>query len=175
MAETFDILTYPNEFLKKKARQVQNVDGETQLIIDRMATTMYTAPGVGLAAIQVGIDLSIVIFDISPKDEGPDLQVLINPVIVETNGSTVSENEGCLSVPDYRANVKRPEFVCVDALDRNGKPVQLEASDLLAVVLQHEIDHLNGVLFIDRISSLKRNMYKKRVEKQIKKNERKKA
>lgn len=175
MVELFEILTYPNEFLKKSSRQVENIDEDIQLIIDRMAATMYHAPGVGLAAIQVGIDLSIIVYDISAKDEEPDLQVLINPVIVESSGSTVTENEGCLSVPDLQANVKRHEFVRVNALDRHGNSVQLEAKDLLAIVLQHEIDHLNGVLFIDRISSLKRNMYKKRVKKQIKRNERKKA
>ncbi len=121
-----------------------------------------------LAAIQVGINKSLLIYDISPRDEKRSLQVLINPRIIESEGSTISEDEGCLSVPDFKANVKRAASVFVEGFDNKEKPLRLEAEGLLAVVLQHEIDHLNGILFIDRISSLKRGMYKRRVKKNLK-------
>ena len=163
-----EILTYPDKFLRKTTKPVEVVDDEIQKIIDDMAETMYDAPGTGLAATQVGIDKSIIIYDVAPAEEKPKLDVLINPKIVEMSGSTVSENEGCLSVPDFRADVKRSAFVRVEGLDRNGQPVTIETDDFTAVVLQHEIDHLNGVLFIDRISALKRELYKRRVRKQLK-------
>ena len=162
-----EILTYPHKFLRKTTQPVETVDDDIQKIIEDMAETMYDAPGTGLAATQVGIDKRIIIYDVAPMDEKPQLQVLINPEILEMEGSTVSENEGCLSVPDYRADVKRAAFVKAKGLDRNGNPVTIETDDFLAVVLQHEIDHLNGILFIDRISSLKRELYKRRVRKQI--------
>jgi len=128
---------------------------------------MYEAPGVGLAAIQVGHDKSLLIYDVAPRDEKRDLQVLINPRIVSSEGTMISEDEGCLSVPDFRSDVKRASQILVEGIDREGKPLRLEAEGLLAVVLQHEIDHLNGTLFIDRISSLKRQMYKRRVKKSL--------
>ena len=163
-----EILTYPDKFLRKTTQPVETVDDEIRKIIEDMAETMYDAPGTGLAATQVGIDKSIIIYDVGPMEERPQLEVLINPKIVEMRGTTVSENEGCLSVPDYRADVKRAAFVRAEGLNRNGDPVTIETDDFLAVVLQHEIDHLNGVLFIDRISSLKRELYKRRVRKQMK-------
>lgn len=163
-----EILTYPDKFLRKTTQPVETVDDEIRKIIDDMAETMYDAPGTGLAATQVGIDKSIIVYDVAPPDEKPRLDVLINPRIVEMEGSTVSEDEGCLSVPDYRADVKRAAYVRVEGLDRNGEPVTIETDDFTAVVLQHEIDHLNGILFIDRISSLKRELYKRRVRKQMK-------
>jgi len=160
-----DILTYPNKKLRQPARPVENIDGKIQQIIDDMAETMYDAPGLGLAAIQIGIDRSIIIYDISPRDEDRHLDVLINPRITHSEGTQLSEQEGCLSVPDFKANVKRAAAIQVEALDREGNPITIETQDFPAIVLQHEIDHLNGVLFIDRISSLKRNMYKRRVKK----------
>ena len=163
-----DIRTYPDKFLRHPTKPVDNIDGALQEIIDNMATTMYQAPGIGLAAIQVGIDQSILVYDVSPGDEARSLEVLINPRIISREGQVVSENEGCLSVPDFRADVKRDASVLVEGFDREGNPVRIEAHDLLATVLQHEIDHLNGVLFIDRISSLKRELYKRRVRKQLK-------
>jgi peptide deformylase len=162
------IHTYPDDILRKKTQSVQNIDGATQKIIDRMSETMYAAPGVGLAAIQVGIEDSILVYDIAPRDDARDLHVVINPKIIESDGEIISENEGCLSVPDYRADVKRAKMVLVEGVDRDGNPLRIEAEDFLATVLQHEIDHLNGTLFIDRISKLKRELYKKRVRKQIK-------
>ena len=164
-----DILTYPDKRLRHKAAPVEIVDDEVQNIIADMAETMYNAPGVGLAAVQVGIDKRIIIYDISGPENEPKLAVLINPVIVESEGTQLSESEGCLSVPDFRSDVKRFERVKVEALDRNGQPGHIEADGLYAIVLQHEIDHLDGVLFIDKISALKREMYKRKVKKALKK------
>lgn len=163
------IVTFPDGFLKKPTKEVQNIDGALQKVIDDMADTMYAAPGIGLAAIQVGIDRSILIYDVSPPEENRLLQVLINPRIIESEGSFISENEGCLSVPDFRADVRRAERVLVEGVDREGAPLRLESEGFMAVVLQHEIDHLNGTLFIDRISSLKRELYKRRIKKQLRK------
>ncbi|UCD79840.1 MAG: peptide deformylase [Desulfobacterales bacterium] len=163
-----DILTYPNKFLSEPTKPLENIDGQVQEMIDQMAATMYDAPGIGLAAIQVGWDKSLLIYDISPRDENRSLHVLINPKIVTKEGEMVSENEGCLSVPDFRADVKRAANITVEGHDREGKPVRMDAEGLLAIVLQHEIDHLNGTLFIERISSLKRQMYQRRVKKQMK-------
>ncbi len=163
-----EIKTYPDIFLSKPTKQIENIDGNIQLLIENMAATMYEAPGVGLVAIQVGQDKSLLVYDVAPKDEKRELQVLINPKIVSSEGTMISEDEGCLSVPDFRANVKRASQVLVEGLDREGKPVQIEAEGLLALVLQHEIDHLNGTLFIDHISSLKRQIYKRRVKKSLK-------
>jgi peptide deformylase len=133
-----------------------------------MAATMYQAPGVGLAASQVGIGQSFFIYDIAPREDGQDLHVLVNPKIVTREGEIISENEGCLSVPDFRADVKRAERILVEGVDREGNPLRFEADGLLAIVIQHELDHLNGTLFIDRISALKRQMYKRRVLKELK-------
>lgn len=165
---TFKIYTYPDKFLSKPVKPVTNIDGATQDIINGMAETMYRAPGVGLASIQIGIDMSILVYDVAQRDGNPELNVLINPKIIDSQGEIISENEGCLSVPDYRSDVKRAEFVQVEGLDRDGNPIRFEVDNFLATVLQHEIDHLNGTLFIDRISKLKRELYKKRVRKQLK-------
>ena len=139
-----------------------------QSLIDRMADTMYIAPGVGLAAVQVNVDQSLLVYDIAPREEERDLHVLINPKIVQAEGEIISEDEGCLSVPEFRANVKRSQHILVEGVDREGKPLRFEAEGMLAIVLQHEIDHLNGTLFIDRISKLKRQIYTRRVKKMIK-------
>ena len=163
-----EILTYPNKFLSNPTKQIKNIDGELQKLIDDMTSTMYEAPGVGLAAIQVRQDKSLLVYDVSPKDEGRSLQVLINPRIISREGTVISEEEGCLSVPDFRADVKRASLILVEGIDREGKPLRIEAEGLLSLVLQHEIDHLNGKLFIERISSLKRQMYKRGVKKSLK-------
>lgn len=162
------ILTYPDPFLKKKASPVEHIDGTLQSVIDDMAATMYAAPGVGLAATQVGIGRQFLVYDIAPRDQERDLHVLINPRIVTGEGQIISENEGCLSVPDFRADVKRFAHILVEGADRNGKPLRFEAEGMLALVIQHELDHLNGTLFIDHISALKRQLYKRRVQKEIK-------
>lgn len=166
-----DILTYPDKFLKQPTKPVENIDGALQELIDNMEKTMYIAPGVGLAAIQVGIDKSMLIYDISPQGEDRSLNVLVNPRIIENEGEILSENEGCLSVPEYRSDVKRFSSILVEAYDRHEKPLRFEAHDFLSIVLQHEIDHLNGKLFIDRISPLKRQLYTRRIRKQIKRGE----
>lgn len=163
-----DILTYPDKILKQQTTPVANIDGALQAVIDDMATTMYHAPGVGLAAPQVGIGRSFIVYDVATREEGQRLQVLINPRIVASEGEIISENEGCLSIPDYRADVKRAELVLVEGVDRDGNPLRFEANGLLSIVIQHELDHLNGTLFIDRISALKRQLYKRRVNKEIK-------
>jgi peptide deformylase len=162
------IVTYPDTFLSGQAKKVENIDGKIQKIIDDMASIMYEAPGIGLAAMQVGIDKSIIIYDIAQTDKKRSLQVLINPRIITSEGSTISEKEGCLSVPDFRADVKRADLVLVEGIDRKERPVRIEAHGLHAIVLQHEIDHLNGILFIDHISGLKKRLYKNRVKKKLK-------
>jgi peptide deformylase len=136
-------------------------------MIDQMASTMYDAPGVGLAAIQVGWDKSVLIFDISPSDQNRSLQVLINPRIIDQEGEILSENEGCLSVPEFKADVKRYASILVQGVDREGRPLELEAQGMLAIILQHETDHLKGKLFIDHVSALKRQLYTRRMKKKL--------
>jgi peptide deformylase len=162
-----EILTYPNKILLHPTKPLENIDGEVQEMIQNMARTMYEAPGIGLAAIQVGWGKSLLIYDVSPRDENRDLKVIVNPKIIASEGEILSEDEGCLSVPDFRADVKRASQILVEGLDREGSPLKIEAEGLLAIVLQHEIDHLNGTLFIDHISALKREMYKRRIKKQL--------
>jgi peptide deformylase len=164
-----EIVTYPETILSRPTRPIENIDDNIQKLIENMTQTMYQAPGIGLAAIQVGVNKSLMIYDISPKDEKRSLQVLINPRIVSSEGSVLSEDEGCLSVPDFRSDVKRAAAVIVEGFDRNEKPVRIDAEGFLAIVLQHEIDHLNGILFIDRISALKRGIYKRKVLKNLRK------
>ena len=166
--DNLKILTYPNKTLSLPTTPLDNIDGKVQEMIDGMANTMYEAPGIGLAAIQVGWNKSVLIYDISPREESRSLQVLVNPKIITQEGQIISENEGCLSVPDFRADVKRSEFISVEGHDREGKPIRVDAEGILAIVLQHEMDHLNGTLFIERISSLKRQMYKRRMKKKLK-------
>ena len=161
------ILTYPDMVLRERAEPVTNIDGKTQKLIDDMAETMYQAPGIGLACNQIGEPCRIIIFDISTKDEPNNLVVVINPEIVEAEGMIVDE-EGCLSVIDYKADVKRAARVTVTGVDREGNPIELKKEGLPAVVLQHEIDHLNGLLFIDHISRLKRELYKRKLRKILK-------
>ena len=166
-----EILTYPDDFLRQPTQNVETIDDRVQEIIENMAETMYQAPGVGLAAIQAGIDESIIVYDPDADPDKRDYKTLINPKIISSEGETVSENEGCLSVPDFRSDVKRAESVVVEGLDRTGKAVRINANGLLSVILQHEIDHLRGILFIDRISPLKRELYKKKRRKALKHSE----
>lgn len=162
------ILTYPDSFLTRTAKPVEKIDQSVQTIIDKMIVTMYESQGVGLAAVQVGIDMRLIICDVSQAKGEKKPQVFINPEIVSCSGKAVSENEGCLSLPDFRADVKRAASVFVVGLNQKGESLEVEANGLLSMALQHEIDHLNGVLFIDRISCLKRNFYKKKIAKQLK-------
>ena len=162
-----EILTYPNPFLTQATKPLKNIDGKVQEMITKMADTMYAAPGIGLAAIQVGWGKRLLIYDIAPRDEKRELNVIINPKIIASEGEIVSEDEGCLSVPEFRSDVKRAARLLVEGVDREGDPLRLEAEELLAIVLQHEIDHLNGTLFIDHISALKREMYKRHIKKKL--------
>ncbi len=161
-----EVLRYPNPVLKSKAILVKEIDSELRSLINDMAETMYASSAVGLAAPQVGKLLRVAVVDVTPKAEGKNLIVLINPKIVAKEGETVLE-EGCLSVPDYREKVKRWARVKVEALDQEGKIREIEGEGLLSIALQHETDHLNGMLIIDRISSLKRSIFKKTMKKQL--------
>lgn len=161
-----EIRRYPDEVLKKKASPIQDIDGRLQRLIDDMVETMYAAPGVGLAAPQVGVSKRLIVFDVSTREESHPLIVLVNPEIVEAEG-TIDSEEGCLSVPHYSAVVKRAERVAVRGLDREGNPFEIEGTNLVARVLQHEIDHLDGVLFVDRLSIIKREFFKKRYQKLV--------
>lgn len=160
------VITYPDPVLRSPAEPVSNIDGKLQSLIDDMAETMYSAPGIGLASNQVGEPCRLFIFDISPKDQPRKLVVVINPKIVEREGSVTSE-EGCLSVVDYSAEVKRAQCITVEGLDREGNPITIREEGLGAVVLQHEIDHLDGTLFIDHLSRLKRELYKRRLRRAL--------
>jgi len=159
-----EIKKYPAAVLKKKAAPVEKIDDDLQQLIDDMVETMYAAPGIGLAAPQVGESKRLAVIDVSSKDEKYPLIVLINPRIVRTEGEIEFE-EGCLSVPEYTAKVKRFENLVVNCLDREGREVEIEAGGLLSIAMQHEIDHLDGILFIDRISPIKREFFKKRYRK----------
>lgn len=159
---TLEILTFPDARLRNKAKPVPAVTDETRLTIDDMFETMYAAPGIGLAAIQVNIPLRIIVIDISDKHDSP--LCLINPEILLRDGEEQME-EGCLSVPGFYEQVTRAEKIRVRALNRDGKPFELDADGLLGVCIQHEIDHLEGKLFVDYISSLKRQRIRKKLEK----------
>ncbi|QFI39633.1 peptide deformylase [Moritella marina ATCC 15381] len=162
-----EVLHFPDDRLKKIAQPVQEITPATQIIIDNMLETMYAEEGIGLAAVQVDILQRIVVIDVSGKRDEP--LILINPEITEKNGDTGIE-EGCLSVPESRAFVPRAESVTVTALDRDGNKFTLEAHDLLAICLQHEVDHLNGKLFIDYLSPLKQQRIRKKLEKLARQN-----
>lgn len=153
--------------MREQAREITELNAELQRLIDDMAETMYAAPGLGLAANQVGVLHRLIVFDVAHRDGGPrDLKVIINPCITQAEGELTHE-EGCLSVADFSAEVRRHARVTVKGLDREGKPVKITGEGLLAVVLQHEVDHLDGMLFIDRISRLKRGIYLRRLKKQV--------
>lgn len=158
------ILTYPNPLLKKKSAPVSIITDSVRELVRDMAETMYAAPGIGLAAPQVGALQRIIIIDISGKNEPPDLIVAINPTIIHSEGEAYEE-EGCLSVPDYAANVRRHASVTVKALDLEGAERIWQAEDLLAIAFQHEIDHLEGVLFVDHLSALKREIFQRKARK----------
>jgi len=162
-----DIKKYPEGVLKNKAIAVDKNDRDLQCLIDDMVETMYAAAGIGLAAPQVGVGKRLIVVDIGDREDGGGLIVLFNPEIVVAEGLIDSE-EGCLSVPQYIAHLKRAERVIVRGLDREENPVEIKADGLLARALQHEIDHLDGVLILDRISAIKREFYNKRYLKSLK-------
>ena len=159
-----EILEYPDPRLREVAKPVAAVTPEIQALIDDMAETMYAAPGVGLAANQIGVDLRIFVLDCAGEDEPSDFRVFINPEIFEKDGQVVW-NEGCLSFPGVSEEIKRAEHVKVRALDRDGKSFEVEAHGLLAVAIQHETEHLDGVLMIDKLSALKKRMMGRKLAK----------
>jgi peptide deformylase len=155
------ILTWPDPELKKKSAPVMVINEKIRELVKDMTETMYDAPGVGLAAPQLGVHQRVIIIDVSAKEEPPDLIVAINPVIVHAEGESYEE-EGCLSVIKYAANVRRHASVVVKALSLDGEEKTYRAEELLAVAFQHEIDHLDGILFVDHLSPLKREIFRRK-------------
>jgi len=155
------ILTYPDPELKKKSAPVVVINDVVRELVKDMAETMYHAPGIGLAAPQIGIHQRVIVIDLTSHDETPDLIVAINPIIVHAEGEAYEE-EGCLSVPKYAANVRRHARIVVKGLDLDGNEQTWRAEDLLAIAFQHEIDHLDGILFVDHLSPLKRDLFQRR-------------
>ncbi len=157
-----EILVYPDPRLREVASAVEQVDDEIRTLIDDMAETMYAAPGVGLAATQIGVPLRVFVIDIASEEEPSNLLTFVNPELMGREGSQ-TYREGCLSFPGVSEDVKRAARVRVRALDRDGKPFELEATGLLAVAVQHENDHLDGELMIDRVSPLRRRLMSRRL------------
>jgi peptide deformylase len=159
------ILTAPDPRLKAVSKAVDKVDAETRRLIDDMTESMYAADGIGLAAVQIGVPKRIIVMDLDQKDGKKNPRVFVNPKILWASNELATFEEGCLSVPDIWEDVERPAKIKAEHLDRDGKPVLLEADGLLATCLQHEMDHLEGVLFIDHISRLKRSMALRKLQK----------
>jgi len=158
------IRIYPDKVLREKARPVEAVTPDIQQLVDDMAETMYAAPGVGLAANQVGVLLRVFVIDIASDDEPSDLRVFINPRILDRHGEVVWK-EGCLSFPGVSENVERAERVVVQALDRNGESFTLEADGLLAIAIQHEYEHLDGELMIDHLGPVRKRLVQRKLQK----------
>jgi len=158
-----EILHFPDPRLRIRAKSLAAVTDATRALIKDMLETMYAAPGIGLAATQVGVDQRVIVVDVS--EDGDESMAFINPEILSQEGSEVMQ-EGCLSVPGVYEEVERAERIRVRALDRDGRQVEFDADGLLAVCIQHEVDHLNGKLFVDYLSELKRKRIKKRIEKE---------
>lgn len=165
------ILVLPEPLLRKVSDPVPEVDAAVRALVDDMFETMYEAPGIGLAAIQIGVPKRIVTIDLARKEEPPARQVFINPEIVWASEDLSSYEEGCLSIPSLYEEVERPARIRVRYLDVDGKPQEIEADGLLATCLQHEIDHLEGKLFVDRLSRLKRERALKRWQKARREND----
>lgn len=161
-----DIILHPNDVLNQKATPVDAVDAHIQQLVDDMVDTMYDAPGIGLAAPQVGVLHRITVIDVSGKEDPPELNVFINPKIVHAEGDIVWE-EGCLSIPGVYEKVRRANQIVVQALDRDGQEFELQADGLLSVCIQHEIDHLDGILFLEHLSPLKRRLLLKKYRKHL--------
>lgn len=160
------IVTAPDPRLREVSKPVDVVDDALRALMDDMLETMYDANGIGLAAIQVGEPLRVIVMDLAREEEEPEPRYFVNPVIVNPSEETKPYEEGCLSVPDFYDEVDRPAQCVVEYLDYNGKAQRLEAEDLLAVCIQHEMDHLDGVLFIDHLSRLKRERILKKIKKE---------
>ena len=158
-----EIIKYPDELLKMKSAELETIDNAVLSFIGDLVETMRASPGVGLAAVQVGKPVRVIAVDVTPGNPGHGLIVLINPVITASSGSKTGR-EGCLSVPEYTANITRAASVTVTGLDIDGRQTVIESGGFEAVALQHEIDHLDGVLFIDRITSMKRDLFKRKIK-----------
>ena len=163
-----EIIKLPDKRLRLVSEPVKKVDAGTRKLVDDMFETMYAAPGIGLAAIQVGVAKRVVTMDLSKKEEERAPQVFINPEITWASEEKATREEGCLSIPDYYEEVERPERIKVKYLDLDGKAHEIEANGMLATCLQHEIDHINGTLFIDHLSKLKRDRITKKFAKAAK-------
>ena len=157
------IVIEPDPILRKKSENLEKVDNDIRKLLDEMLKTMYAAPGIGLAAVQIGILKRLVVIDISKEDQKKNPLFLINPVITYKSKNTSVYEEGCLSLPGHFAEIERPSQCSVDYIDYNGKEKKLKADGLLATCIQHEVDHLNGVLFIDYLSKLKKDMIIKKL------------
>jgi len=162
---TLPIITLPDPKLRLVSAPVEKVDAELLKLADDMLETMYDAPGVGLAAVQVGVLKRLLVIDVSDDEDQPKPMTFINPEILKVGDTTRVHEEGCLSIPDFRVDIERPATITVGYLDREGKPQELTADGLLATALQHEIDHLNGKLIIDFLSRLKRDIVVRKFKK----------
>ena len=162
------ILYVPHPILRKKSLLVEKVDGDIQKLMDDMLETMYLAPGIGLAAIQVGVPKRVIVMDLARKDEPKNPMYFINPEIITKSKDSLAYEEGCLSVPGQFAEITRPSNCYIKYLDYYGQPQELKAEGLLATCIQHEIDHLEGILFIDYLSKLKKTMIVKKLSKEKK-------
>jgi len=166
-----EILKYPHPTLKKRSEMVSRIDENVKKLINDMRETMRAAGGIGLAACQVGVSRRVIVLDVSPTDPQHSFFALINPEIISEEGETDQE-EGCLSVPEYLEKIRRKEKVCVKGLSPEGKEIEIRGDGILAIALQHEIDHTNGILILDRVSRLKREIYRNRLKKEKRKEER---
>jgi len=165
-----EILKYPHPILRKRSKEVARVDEEARKLIDDMRETMYQAGGIGLAACQVGVSQRVIVLDVSPIDPQHSFFALINPEIIFEEGE-IDHEEGCLSVPDCLEKVRRKERVCVRGLSPERMEIEVKGDGILAIALQHEIDHINGVLILDRMSRLKREIYRNKLKKEKRKEE----
>ena len=163
-----EILTEPNKILRQKSSIVEKVDKDIQKLMDDMLETMYAAPGIGLAAIQVGVAKRIIVLDIAPKDSPRNPMCFVNPEILKKSENNSTYEEGCLSVPGQFAEIDRPEKCHIKYLDYYGEQKEIKAEGMLATCIQHEMDHLEGILFIDYLSKLKKSMIIKKLSKQKK-------
>ena len=159
-----EIMTYPNATLTRRSEEVEKVDGKIKKLISDMVDTMYANEGVGLAAPQVGVSKRVIVVDARPFDPSTSLICMVNPEVVSEGGEVLHE-EGCLSVPECVEGIKRREWIKIRGLDERGRDIEVEGKGMLAIVLQHEIDHLNGRVVLDRMSRIKRDLYKKRLQK----------
>jgi len=166
-----EILKYPHPTLKKRSEAVSRIDEDVKKLIHDMRETMCASGGIGLAACQVGVSRRVIVLDVSPMDPQHSFFALVNPEVVSGEGE-IDHEEGCLSVPEYLEKIRRKEKVCVKGLSSEGKEIEIKGDGILAIALQHEIDHTNGILILDRVSRLKREIYRNKLKKEKRKEER---